>query len=68
MLGFPITSGALGLDAVAARQWQALRDLDCEMEIDPAAVRGATRPFEEPGALKGVARLAARWFKGYLGA
>jgi len=31
-------------------------------------VRGATHLFEEPGALAEVARLAVRWFKGYLGA
>jgi len=68
VLGFPKTSGVLGLDAVAARQWQALRDLNCEMEMDPAPIRGATRPIEEPGALKGVARLAARRFKGCPGA
>lgn len=45
---------------------QALRDLTCEKEL--VVVRGATHLFEEPGALPEVARLAARWFKGYLGA
>ena len=45
---------------------QALRDLSCEKEL--VVVRGATHQFEEPGALKEVASLAARWFKGYLGA
>jgi dienelactone hydrolase len=45
---------------------QALRDLSCEKEL--AVVRGATHLFEEPGTLKEVARLAARWFKGYLSA
>ena len=45
---------------------QALPELTCEKEL--AVVRGATHLFEEPGALAEVARLAARWFKGYLGA
>jgi dienelactone hydrolase len=45
---------------------QALRHLNCEKEL--AVVRGATHLFEEPGALAEVARLAVRWFKGYLGA
>ena len=45
---------------------QALRNLTCEKEL--AVVRGATHLFEKPGALAEVARLAARWFKGYLGA
>ncbi len=43
---------------------QALRELTCEKEL--AVVRGATHLFEEPGTLAEVARLAARWFKGYL--
>jgi dienelactone hydrolase len=45
---------------------QALRNLTCEKEL--VVVRGATHLFEEPGALAEVSRLAARWFKGYLGA
>ncbi len=45
---------------------QALRDLTCEKEL--VVVRGATHLFEEPGALPEVARLAARWFRGYLAA
>jgi putative phosphoribosyl transferase len=45
---------------------QALPELACEKEL--AVVRGATHLFEEPGALAQVARLAARWFRGYLGA
>jgi dienelactone hydrolase len=53
-------------DTVIERNRQALRDLTCEKEL--AVVRGATHLFEEPGALAEVARLAARWFKGYLGA
>ena len=44
---------------------QALAELACEKEL--AVVRGATRLFEEQGALKEVAQLAARWFNGYLG-
>jgi putative phosphoribosyl transferase len=52
--------------AVIELNRQALRELTCEKEL--ALVRGATHLFEEPGALKEVARLAARWFKGYLGA
>lgn len=45
---------------------QALPELGCEKEL--AVVRDATHLFEEPGALAEVARLAARWFRGYLGA
>ena len=51
--------------AVIELNRQALRELTCEKEL--AVVRGATHLFEEPGALTEVARLAARWFKGYLG-
>jgi len=51
--------------AVIELNRQALRELTCEKEL--AVVRGATHLFEEPGALGEVARLAARWFKGYLG-
>jgi putative phosphoribosyl transferase len=52
--------------AVIELNRQALRELTCEKEL--AVVRGATHLFEKPGALAEVARLAARWFKGYLGA
>lgn len=52
--------------AVVELNRQALSELTCEKEL--AVVRGATHLFEEPGALEEVARLAARWFKGYLGA
>lgn len=52
--------------AVIELNRQALRELTCEKEL--AVVRGATHLFEQPGALAEVARLAARWFKGYLGA
>lgn len=51
--------------AVVERNRQAMRDLSCEKEL--VVVRSATHLFEEPGALAEVARLAARWFKGYLG-
>lgn len=50
--------------AFIERNRQALRELNCEKEL--ALVRGATHLFEEPGTLAEVARLAARWFKGYL--
>ena len=36
-------------------------------EKDLAIVEGATHLFEEPGTLQEVARLAAAWFKRYLG-
>jgi dienelactone hydrolase len=52
--------------AVVELNRQALRDLSCEKEL--VVVRGATHLFEEPDTLKEVSRLAARWFKGYLGA
>ena len=52
--------------AVVELNRQALHDLACEKEL--VVVRGATHLFEEPDALPEVARLAARWFKGYLGA
>jgi dienelactone hydrolase len=52
--------------AVIELNRQALRELTCEKEL--AVVRGATHLFEKPRALAEVARLAARWFKGYLGA
>ncbi|MDR7550969.1 MAG: alpha/beta hydrolase, partial [Armatimonadota bacterium] len=34
---------------------------------DLVIVPGATHLFEEPGALEEVARLAADWFRRYLG-
>lgn len=40
-------------------------DIDSEKHL--AIVHGATHLFEEPGTLQEVARLAADWFKGYLG-
>ena len=36
-------------------------------EKDLAIVEGAIHLFEEPGTLQEVARLAAAWFKRYLG-
>jgi putative phosphoribosyl transferase len=53
-------------DTVIELNRQALPKLTCEKEL--AVIRGATNSFEEPGALTQVARLAARWFRGYLGA
>ena len=43
----------------------ALNQLGCEKDL--AVIRGATYPLAQPGALQEAARLAARWFKGYLG-
>ncbi len=51
--------------AVVELNRRALKQLACEKEL--AVVRGASHLFEEPGSLEDVARLAARWFKGYLG-
>lgn len=45
---------------------QALRAVPAESRLE--VVRGATRHFEEPGALDEVARLATRWFDDHLGA
>jgi putative phosphoribosyl transferase len=44
---------------------QAYARLRCEKEL--RIVPGATHLFEEPGTLEEVARLAAAWFKQYLG-
>ncbi|MDR7519682.1 MAG: dienelactone hydrolase family protein, partial [Armatimonadota bacterium] len=38
-----------------------------QVEKDLVIVPGATHLFEEPGALEEVARLAADWFRRYLG-
>ncbi|HAT8179960.1 TPA: alpha/beta hydrolase [Legionella pneumophila] len=43
---------------------QALAKLNCNKRLE--IVSGATHLFEEPGALKEVARLAQNWFKQYL--
>lgn len=44
----------------------ALEQLRCEKDL--AVLRGATYPHGEAHTLKEAARLAARWFKGYVGA
>jgi len=44
---------------------QAYEKLEAEKQL--AIVPGATHLFEEPGTLQEVARLAAAWFKRYLG-
>lgn len=55
-----------GLDtSVIERNEFAFAMLACAKEL--AIVPGATHLFEEPGALESVARLAAQWFKRYLG-
>ena len=43
---------------------QARQQLTCENEL--AVIPGATRLFEEPGALEQVAELAAGWFTSHL--
>jgi dienelactone hydrolase len=43
---------------------EAFEELRCEKELQ--VVPGATHLFEEPGALEGVARLAAAWFRRHL--
>jgi putative phosphoribosyl transferase len=44
---------------------RALNQLGCEKDL--AVIRGATYPTAQPGVLQEAARLAVRWFKGYLG-
>ncbi|MGP1676531.1 MAG: dienelactone hydrolase family protein [Burkholderiales bacterium] len=44
---------------------RALDQLTCEKDL--AVIRGATHPCAQQGSLQEVARLAARWFKGYFG-
>ena len=44
---------------------RALDQLSCEKDL--ALIRRATYPFEEQRIQQEVARLAARWFKGYFG-
>jgi dienelactone hydrolase len=43
----------------------ALRELRCNKRLE--VVPGATHLFEEPGALRSVAQLAAAWFETHLG-
>lgn len=51
--------------AAIASNRMALDLLDAEKDL--AVIRGATRLCDEPNPLREVARLSARWFKGYLG-
>lgn len=44
---------------------RALDQLNCEKDL--AVIRGATHPCAQHGSLQEIARLAARWFKGYFG-
>ena len=57
-----IVGGADGL--VIELNKEALASLRCKKEMK--IVPGATRLFEEPGALEQVARLTAEWFKEHL--
>ena len=52
-------------DIVIDLNRQAYAKIKIEKHL--AIVPGATHLFEEPGTLQEVARLAADWFKGYLG-
>jgi pimeloyl-ACP methyl ester carboxylesterase len=52
-------------DVVIDLNRQAYEKLKSEKHL--AIVKGATHLFEEPGALQEVARLAAAWFRRYLG-
>jgi putative phosphoribosyl transferase len=52
-------------DVVIDLNKQAYEKLKSEKHL--AIVEGATHLFEEPGTLQEVARLAAAWFKRYLG-
>jgi hypothetical protein len=47
--------------------WSEPYRFDIDSEKHLAIVHGATHLFEEPGTLQEVARLAADWFKRYLG-
>jgi hypothetical protein len=44
---------------------QARAQMRCEVKLE--IIPGATHLFEEPGALQGVAKLAADWFLAKLG-
>jgi pimeloyl-ACP methyl ester carboxylesterase len=57
-----IVGGADGL--VIELNKEAFASLRCKKEMK--IIPGATRLFEEPGALEQVARLAAEWFKEHL--
>jgi len=47
------------------RNRRALDQISCEKDL--AVIRGPTHPYLEQDSLQEVARLAARWFKGYFG-
>jgi pimeloyl-ACP methyl ester carboxylesterase len=51
-------------DVVIRLNEEAIAELRCEKELQ--TVPGATHLFEEPGALEGVAHLAANWFRRHL--
>ena len=51
-------------DVLRLNEW-AYEQLQCEKSL--AVVPHATHLFQEPGALEEVARLAANWFRKYLG-
>jgi len=51
--------------AVIQLNREALGQLSCEKDL--AVIRGTTHPCREQSTLEEVARLAARWFKGYFG-
>ncbi|MBE0620134.1 MAG: alpha/beta hydrolase [Burkholderiales bacterium] len=51
--------------AVIDHNRHALDQLSCEKDL--AVIRCATHPRAEQGWLQEIARLAARWFKGYFG-
>jgi putative phosphoribosyl transferase len=53
-------------DAVIDMNREAMAKMQCEVKLE--RVPGATRLFEEPGALESVAKLASQWFTRYLSA
>ncbi len=56
-----------GNDDIVIELNEMARDqMRCEVKLE--IVRGATHLFEEPGALKQVAKLASDWFNGHLAA
>jgi len=56
-----------GNDDIVIELNEMARDkMRCEVKLE--IVPGATHLFEEPGALKQVAKLASDWFNGHLAA
>jgi putative phosphoribosyl transferase len=51
-------------EAVLELNREATKQLRCKWEL--TVVPGASHLFEEPGALEGVAELAAAWFTNHL--